>query len=228
MLLRMAAAPLGLLLIGGLFVMLANLVGIGKQVNHHATDIAPVYFLKVTPPTEVALRKRELPPEPEVSLAQPPSMPKPQQQNVVVETPEVSIDVPNIDAQVALNFTPDLTNITVAVPTPQPTTQTPVTSAPQTEVYLDTNPTVLSQTPPRYPSRALRKKLEGSVTVEFTVMTSGKVEPGSIKVISATPPGVFDSAVIRSLKRWRFKTHSVAGTPTAYRARQTLQFNLGK
>jgi protein TonB len=78
-------------------------------------------------------------------------------------------------------------------------------------------PKLISAPPPRYPLTAMRRKLEGQVTLEFTVQPDGSVS--SPRVISATPEGVFDEAAIVAVSRWRFEP-----LPRAVTTRRQLQF----
>ena len=55
---------------------------------------------------------------------------------------------------------------------------------------------------PDYPQSALAQKISGSVTLQFTVSTSG--EPRDVRVVEATPPGVFDSAALNAIRHWRY------------------------
>jgi protein TonB len=79
-------------------------------------------------------------------------------------------------------------------------------------------------TAPEYPERALSQKISGSVTVEFTVSTSG--EPIDISVISAEPAGTFDRAAISAVKRWRYEPLMIDNVPQEVPARTTIRFNL--
>lgn len=80
-------------------------------------------------------------------------------------------------------------------------------------------PRVASAPPPRYPALALRRRIEGEVTVAFTVRADGGVE--SPRVVSATPSGVFEEAALAAIQRWRFE-------PVArpVESRQVLRFRL--
>jgi TonB family protein len=79
-------------------------------------------------------------------------------------------------------------------------------------------------TAPEYPERALAQKISGSVTVEFTVSTSG--EPIDIRVVSAEPAGTFDRAAIAAVKRWRYEPLTIDNVPQEVPARTTIRFNL--
>lgn len=77
---------------------------------------------------------------------------------------------------------------------------------------------------PQYPASALRRGIEGEVDVEFTVQPDGSVT--DIRIISATPRGVFEQSVRRAVARWGFKPRQENGRATATRVRQVLVFKL--
>jgi len=204
--------PFGLAIALLLFYALAMLAGMGTRIEATSDARPNIDFLMLRQESQLEVRKRELPPEPMDIVQAQPKMPQVQQQHVTVNTPQPSINVPNIDAGVNIDITPNLNNL-----------QMPVT-----ELYFDSSPVAISQVPPNYPSRALRKKLEGRVTVEFMITEAGSVKPGSIVVIKSTPKGVFDRAVLKAIQRWRFKTRVVDGKAVPFRARQELEFKLDR
>lgn len=208
------SAPLALFLSLLLFYGLALITTMGDQLVKTKSENPSLDFLMVRQESDVELRKRQLPPEPEeVVQQQQPDIPQLKQQNAPqVEANLPQVDVPNIDMGVQVSLSPSLHNLSMPAPT----------------ITLDTNPTVLSQVPPRYPQRALRRRQEGRVLVEFMITEAGTVKPGSVVVIESSPPGVFDKAVLRSLQRWRFKTRVVDGKPVPFKARQELEFKLEK
>jgi protein TonB len=79
---------------------------------------------------------------------------------------------------------------------------------------------------PDYPVSALTQRLAGSVTLEFTVNTSG--EPRDIHVVEATPPGVFDQAAISAVKHWRYAPLLVDGAVVEVPVRTRMRFELPK
>jgi len=212
MLRAVLVAPVGLLFAILLFYALAMLSGIGKQAKIEKQFSPNLDFLMVRQESQVELRNRELPPEPEDIVPEvQPQMPQVQQQVVpLTNTPLLSVDVPNIDVGISVALSPSLNNLSAPTPT----------------LTFDTNPTAVSQVPPTYPRRALRRKVEGSVTVEFLVTAQGTVQPDSVKVVKSNPKGTFDKAVIRAIKRWRFKVKVVDGQAVPFRARQALEFKL--
>ncbi|MFK7955847.1 MAG: energy transducer TonB [Lysobacterales bacterium] len=77
---------------------------------------------------------------------------------------------------------------------------------------------------PQYPRRAAIAKIEGYVTVEFTITETGTVTDPS--VVDSKPPRVFDREAIRAILKWKFKPRVIDGQAVARRATQTLEFKL--
>jgi protein TonB len=95
------------------------------------------------------------------------------------------------------------------------------------------NPAALAATlkrtryiPPEFPSMALTQQLSGSVTVEYTVDATGDTR--DVRVIEATPPGVFDHSAISAVKRWHYDPVVVNGTPVEVPVRTAIRFELPK
>lgn len=80
----------------------------------------------------------------------------------------------------------------VAAPTPPPPAPAATPAAPQ----------VISAVRPRYPPQALRRRIEGSVTVGFTIMPDGSVS--NVRVISSRPNNTFDREAVNAMERWRY------------------------
>ncbi|WP_282114399.1 energy transducer TonB [Pseudoalteromonas arctica] len=89
------------------------------------------------------------------------------------------------------------------------------------------NSTLIMPSPPEYPIKSVREKIEGSVTMSFDVNASGK--PVNIKVIKAEPVKIFDKAAIRSLSKWRYAPKVVNGIAVVDEdLEMTIDFNLAK
>ena len=94
---------------------------------------------------------------------------------------------------------------------PQPAAPAPTTApasqpaAPATQPAATANTTLrpISLPPPDYPREAQRRRRPGRVEVEFTVGTDGTVT--SSRVVSASPPRVFDREALSAVNRWRFQ-----------------------
>lgn len=81
-------------------------------------------------------------------------------------------------------------------------------------------------TPPEFPTKALSQRLSGSVTVEYTVDTNG--DPRDVRVVEATPPGVFDKAAVAAVKRWHYDPVLANGAPVEVPVRTSIRFELPK
>jgi TonB family protein len=79
---------------------------------------------------------------------------------------------------------------------------------------------------PEYPSKAVSQRLRGAVTVEYTVDTNG--DPRDVRVIEATPPGVFDHAAVSAIKHWHYDPVLVNGAPVEVPVRTSIRFELPK
>ena len=79
---------------------------------------------------------------------------------------------------------------------------------------------------PEYPSKALSQRVNGAVTVEYTVDTKG--DPRDVRVIEATPPGVFDKAAVAAVKRWHYDPVIANGAPVEVPVRTSIRFELPK
>jgi len=79
---------------------------------------------------------------------------------------------------------------------------------------------------PEYPQSALSHQIAGSVVLMYTVDTSGM--PRDVHVIESTPPGVFDSAAVAAVRRWRYAPTVVNGTAVEVPVRTQVRFELPK
>jgi len=62
---------------------------------------------------------------------------------------------------------------------------------------------------PVYPKRAMTRKIEGHVLLEFTVTEEGAVSDPV--VVEADPPGVFDESALTAVRKFRYKPAVVDG-----------------
>ncbi|MEM9810308.1 MAG: energy transducer TonB [Pseudomonadota bacterium] len=65
-------------------------------------------------------------------------------------------------------------------------------------------PAVVKAVAPDYPRAAERRDLEGYVIVSIDVDSDGNVT--KVSVIDADNPGIFDSAAMRAVERWKFSS----------------------
>lgn len=89
---------------------------------------------------------------------------------------------------------------------------------------LDEPPRPRAVLRPIYPPRARLRKIEGSVTIEFTVDATGKVRQE--RITQSQPPEVFDHAALRAIRSWTFTPGRRDGQAVATRVIQTITFSL--
>ena len=77
---------------------------------------------------------------------------------------------------------------------------------------------------PVYPQRALSERIAGKVTVQYVVDKSGRTR--SLRVIAATPAGVFNRAALDAIRRWRYAPPRFHGEPVAVPVRTMIRFVL--
>ncbi|CAN5137089.1 hypothetical protein BH24PSE2_BH24PSE2_04480 [soil metagenome] len=93
---------------------------------------------------------------------------------------------------------------------------------PDAPVWSGGTPVFVTQ--PDFPRRARLEGVEGAVTVEFTVRRNGHVS--DVLVVDAEPQGVFDRAVARTVRDWRFEAFRRDGEPVDRTIQRTIRFEL--
>ena len=89
---------------------------------------------------------------------------------------------------------------------------------------VDSAPRLLHSVPPDYPFAARSRNIQGSVTVRFLVDESGRVDEPT--VLKADPPGVFESSVLKAVRRWRFSPGQRHGKPVPTWVELPVRFDL--
>lgn len=78
---------------------------------------------------------------------------------------------------------------------------------------------LLQDAQPRYPLPALRARIEGEAQVAFTIQPDGSVR--NARLLSSTPPGMFEASALAVAQRWRFEA-----TGRAHDSSRTVHFRL--
>ncbi|MFL9584418.1 M56 family metallopeptidase [Stenotrophomonas sp. AB1(2024)] len=78
--------------------------------------------------------------------------------------------------------------------------------------------------PPQYPKSAYDQRISGKVVLRVNVDASGR--PDDIKVISATPAGVFDEVSVAAARQWTFDPARKDGKPVATALQIPMTFEL--
>jgi protein TonB len=78
---------------------------------------------------------------------------------------------------------------------------------------------------PVYPPALRQSGVAGEVTLQFVVGAGGKVEAGSVKMISSTSPG-FEAAAREAILRARFEPATIRGKAVRQLVQQKVLFNI--
>lgn len=89
---------------------------------------------------------------------------------------------------------------------------------------LDRKPRLVHQIEPVYPHEARSKGVEGKVILRFVVNKSGHVT--NIRVVRASPEGVFDEKAKEAVSQWRFEPGMHRGEPVESRVTMPIRFEM--
>ncbi|WPL17101.1 Agglutinin receptor [Thiorhodovibrio winogradskyi] len=210
----LGALPLALAAILTLVWLMQTLISPRTQ-DTQQPPFAPklVYVMEpATRATEVPQAVTE-PPPPAEPRPEPPEPPEPLEPEPLPEPLELPLDPRPLDlpaveqppepkpkprAQPAIQPQP----ASPPRPRPQPAA-TPRPPAPKPAAPATFNRRPIAAPRPSYPATAKRRRIEGTVTVRFTVTRQGLVRDP--QVIAAHPSGVFEQAALEAIRRWRFR-----------------------
>lgn len=80
------------------------------------------------------------------------------------------------------------------------------------------------QAQPEFPDRARLDSIEGWVTVSYVIGRDGRVS--DVAIVAAQPRNVFEGAVRKAVRSWRFEPVTVDGRPVEQKKTQTIRFSL--
>jgi len=187
-----------------LFWTLHLLIEGGKYIIGQGDSLPTVDFVRLKKESELETRERKKPPKPE-----PPKQPPP---------PKMKIDTPPPDQQPTPFQMPKL-NL--------PTT---ISGGPFLGSYVGGDMTGYSdliplvRIAPQYPRNAARDRIEGTVVFEVTINPDGTVK--SARPIKAQPRGVFESAAMQAILKWKFKPKVVDGKGVEAVGIQPIEFKM--
>ena len=158
----------------GLFYFMQSLITSGDRLDNHITAIK---LVDASMPTiELIVIEENDKPEPieDVSEQQPELQDK---QIKLNQGPSLNIKKAAVEIDTAMDFS--ITSISTA----------------------DGDYLPLVAIAPEYPARARQRDIEGWCIVSFTVSGQGNVVEGTIEVVDAEPPGIFDRSSMRAASR---------------------------
>lgn len=176
------ALPAALMVAVSLFSFMAWMVDNGNQRAQKPSQAVRFNMVMIENDSDVQRRQRSVPEPPT-----PPSAPEP-------------IDVSQAQTQVtpmspmtptsALGLNTVLDGIAIQAPNLQGT-------------MGNQQALPLYRVEPRYPSKAIKRKVEGYVVMRFTIDATGR--PTDIQVVEAQPKRMFEKEAISALKKWKYQ-----------------------
>ncbi len=170
-------------------------------------SLPTIDFVRLKKDSELETRERRKPPKPE-----PPKQPPPPKMEITTppppDQPPLPFAMPKMSLPTGVSGGPFLGNFAAA----------------DASGYSDLIPLV--RIAPQYPRQAARDRIEGYVVIEITVNPDGTVK--SARPIEAKPRGVFESAAVQSIYKWKFRPKVEDGKAIEFRGIQRLDFSLEK
>lgn len=191
----------------------------------------PIPKAVVTPPQppKALPPKKPVPPKPAPKKK---DVPPPVKQKAPVVHKEGDIAKPKIAVKETLIPPPVLTNPFAKTETAVSKPQIAAVSKPAAKTGaadskgqgVSTGVVELGCPKPKYPARALSRRIEGWVKVEVTISTSGSVTGAS--VVGSQPAGIFDDAALEATRNCRFKPKLVNGVAVVQKGIKKSTFKL--
>ncbi|HCZ9280267.1 TPA: energy transducer TonB [Vibrio alginolyticus] len=176
------ALPASLLISVSLFSFMAWMVDKGNQRAPEASEAVRFDMVMVENEADVQRRQRSVPEQPE-----PPQAPEPMDLSQADTQMEPMSQMTPVSA---LGLNTALEGIAI--------------SAPNLKGTMGNQQALpLYRVDPRYPSKALKRRVEGYVIMRFTIGATGR--PKDIEVIEAEPERMFEREAIRALKKWKYQ-----------------------
>ncbi|BCN25630.1 energy transducer TonB [Vibrio alfacsensis] len=176
------ALPVSLMIAVSLFSFMAWMVDKGNQRAPESSESVRFDMVMVENDADVQRRQRSVPEQPE-----PPKAPQPMDLSQAETQMEAISPVTPISA---LGLNTALDGIAI--------------SAPNLKGTMGNQQALpLYRVDPRYPSQALKRKVEGYVIMRFTIDATGR--PKNVEVIEAQPKRMFEKEAVRALKKWKYQ-----------------------
>ncbi|MFH4461510.1 energy transducer TonB [Vibrio diabolicus] len=200
------ALPASLLISVSLFSFMAWMVDKGNQRAPEASEAVRFDMVMVENEADVQRRQRSVPEQPE-----PPQAPEPMDLSQADTQMEPMSQMTPVSA---LGLNTALEGIAISPPNLKGT-------------MGNQQALPLYRVDPRYPSKALKRRVEGYVIMRFTIDATGR--PKDIEVIEAEPQRMFEREAIRALKKWKYQPKVEDGVSIEqYGQTAKVEFKLAK
>lgn len=207
MLRLLMALPIAVAISIALFSVMAWMVDNGNQGKPEASENLSFTMMMVEPESDLQRRQRSVPEQPK-----PPELPP--ETKVSQSQSEMSSVMP-VTPMSSVGLDTAINGLKISAPTSFGSFTTNQQAMP------------LYRVEPRYPSRALKRKIEGYVIMSFSIDETG--EPFDIEVKEAEPKRIFNRDAVRALKQWKYQPKLVEGKAIVQQNQTVrLEFKLAK
>ncbi len=212
---------------GGVFSIALHSVLITAAVyaTMHAKEVKKA-VVRVFDITQVAQQKNE-PPPPQQQIASVAPLPK-GFQTLSIPT-NIPINIPPPSQNTSFNAA-DFSGVGIegglarGVATTGPVIRT---DQPYLESVVEERPEYVGGPKPRYPDLLRQAGIDGRVLVEFVVDTMGRVERGSIKILSSTNQ-LFEQPTREAISASSFRPGKISGRAVRVRVQQPINFQISR
>jgi protein TonB len=214
------AFVVALLVTTSLFTLMQTMISGTPQENKIKNETQIIDFVRLAKPEQVETKKRVLPQRPEPSNEPELKTPEVDTTNAPMETPNIAF--PQIELPIRIGGTPLVLPKASGKPSGIPSSARGISGRSIGSFSQSSEVIPLVRIQPRYPPRAARSRLAGTVVVQFKINPDGTV--ASPRVVKSEPPNVFDDAAIKAILRWKFKPKIVNGKAVSQYASQEFKF----
>ncbi|MCE0492513.1 energy transducer TonB [Vibrio salinus] len=200
--------PASVVIAALLFSFMSWMVDNGRTQKPEDSAALQFDMIMVENETQVHRRQRSVPEPPRIPP--PPSKFQPKPLSATPEMNTISYDSPVSQ----LNFQSKIKGIKV--------------QAPNLGKLADNRQLMpVYRVEPNYPTRALRRNIEGYVIVQFDINEEGR--PFNVRVIESKPKNIFNREALRAVKRWKYQPSIDNGQPSVVKGQQTkVEFRIAK
>ncbi|MEI8671014.1 energy transducer TonB [Vibrio sp. SA48] len=148
------------------------------------------------------------------SLPEPLKAPEPPPKSSVTQAKTAVVETISINALPAFGLDNSLNGVAISVPT-------------FGDFGSNQQAMSLYRVEPVYPAKALKRGVEGFVTLSFSIDEMGKVT--NIKVVEAKPVRMFEREAIQAVKKWKYQPQIVDGQAISQNGQTvTVEFKIAK
>ena len=200
------ALPIAVAISIALFSVMAWMVDNGNQGKPEASENLSFTMMMVEPESDLQRRQRSVPEQPK-----PPELPP--ETKVSQSKSEVSSLMP-VTPMSSAGLDTAINGLKISAPT--------FGSFKSNQQAMP-----LYRVEPRYPSRALKRKIEGYVIMSFSIDETGK--PFNVEIQETSPKRMFNRDAVRALKQWKYQPKLLEGKAIVQQNQTVrLEFKLAK